>query len=166
MEAQFTTLGAIIGLVIAIILIIKKVQPAYSLILGALIGGLIGGMVIIVCGVSIVLAVLSRLFKLLLCIPFAPVAFAGFAGGGEFSQSGIAWIRTFIGYALEAVVIALAITISFGLFKDASLFSTGSKDTGVVAMVLMICEYCMPMITASACVKGAEITVRRCLGLG
>ena len=43
MDAQFTTLGAIIGLVIAIILIIKKVQPAYSLIFGALIGGLIGG---------------------------------------------------------------------------------------------------------------------------
>ena len=43
MEAQFTTLGAIIGLIIAIVLIIKKVQPAYSLILGALIGGLIGG---------------------------------------------------------------------------------------------------------------------------
>ena len=43
MEAQFTTLGAIIGLIISIVLIIKKVQPAYSLILGALIGGLIGG---------------------------------------------------------------------------------------------------------------------------
>ena len=43
MEPQFTTLGAIIGLIIAIVLIIKKVQPAYSLILGALIGGLIGG---------------------------------------------------------------------------------------------------------------------------
>ena len=43
MEAQFTTLGAIVGLIIAIVLIIKKVQPAYSLILGALIGGLIGG---------------------------------------------------------------------------------------------------------------------------
>ena len=43
MEAQFTTLGALIGLAIAIVLIIKKVQPAYSLILGALIGGLIGG---------------------------------------------------------------------------------------------------------------------------
>lgn len=41
--AQFTTLGAIAGLVIAIILIIKKVHPAYSLILGALIGGVIGG---------------------------------------------------------------------------------------------------------------------------
>ena len=43
MEAQFTTIGAIVGLIIAIVLIIKKVQPAYSLILGALIGGLIGG---------------------------------------------------------------------------------------------------------------------------
>ncbi|MDO5455867.1 MAG: GntP family permease [Eubacteriales bacterium] len=43
MEAQFTTLGAVVGLIIAIVLIIKKVQPAYSLILGALIGGLIGG---------------------------------------------------------------------------------------------------------------------------
>ena len=43
MEAQFTTLGAIVGLIIAIIMIIRKVQPAYSLILGALIGGLIGG---------------------------------------------------------------------------------------------------------------------------
>ena len=43
MEAQFTTLGAIVGLIIAIIMIIKKVQPAYSLSLGALIGGLIGG---------------------------------------------------------------------------------------------------------------------------
>ena len=40
---DFTTLGAIVGLVIAIVLIIKKVQPAYSLILGALIGGIIGG---------------------------------------------------------------------------------------------------------------------------
>ena len=40
---DFTTLGAIVGLVAAIVLIIKKVSPAYSLILGALIGGIIGG---------------------------------------------------------------------------------------------------------------------------
>lgn len=40
---EFTTLGAVTGLVIAIILIIRKVHPAYSLILGALIGGLVGG---------------------------------------------------------------------------------------------------------------------------
>lgn len=40
--AQFSTIGALIGLAIAIVLIIRKVQPAYCLILGALIGGVIG----------------------------------------------------------------------------------------------------------------------------
>ena len=43
MNYDFNTIGAIIGLIVAIVLIIKKVQPAYSLILGALIGGIIGG---------------------------------------------------------------------------------------------------------------------------
>ena len=40
---DFTTIGAVVGLVIAIVLIIRKVHPAYSLILGALVGGIIGG---------------------------------------------------------------------------------------------------------------------------
>ena len=35
MDAQFTTIGALAGLAVAIVLIIRKVQPAYSLILGA-----------------------------------------------------------------------------------------------------------------------------------
>ena len=131
-----------------------------------MIGGLFGGVIIMVCGVSLVLSVLSRLFKLLLCVPFAPVAFAGFAGGHEFSQTGSAWIKSFIGYGLEAVVIALAINISFGLFQDTSIFSMPGHKKGMMSLILMICEYCMPMITACACVKGAEVTVRRCLGLG
>lgn len=42
MEITFTTVGALLGLVISIILIIKKIQPAYSLVIGALIGGVIG----------------------------------------------------------------------------------------------------------------------------
>jgi len=43
MDAAVSTLGALVGLAIAIILIIKKVSPAYSLIAGAIIGGLVGG---------------------------------------------------------------------------------------------------------------------------
>lgn len=39
-----STIGALLGLLVAIGLIIKKVSPAYSLILGALIGGLAGGL--------------------------------------------------------------------------------------------------------------------------
>ena len=43
MDYSFSTVGALLGLAVSIVLIIQKVQPAYSLILGALIGGIIGG---------------------------------------------------------------------------------------------------------------------------
>ncbi|MGB6129547.1 MAG: SLC13 family permease [Psychrilyobacter sp.] len=40
---EINAVGAIIGLIIAIVLILKKQVPAYSLMLGAFIGGLVGG---------------------------------------------------------------------------------------------------------------------------
>lgn len=40
---MISTIGAIAGLIIAIILIVKKVSPVYSLMLGAFVGGLIAG---------------------------------------------------------------------------------------------------------------------------
>ena len=43
MEAQFSTFGALFGLVVSILLIIRKAQPAYCLILGAILGGILGG---------------------------------------------------------------------------------------------------------------------------
>lgn len=39
-----TAIGALIGLLISVYLIIKKIHPTYSLIAGALIGGLLGGL--------------------------------------------------------------------------------------------------------------------------
>ena len=132
----------------------------------SMIAGLFGGIVILVCGVQLILAVLSRLFKMYLCIPFGPVALSSFAGGHMISQTGISWIRTFLAYALEAVVIAIAIRISFGLFADGGVMAGSSETTGAIGAILTIVEYCLPMITACACVKGAEATIRRCLGLG
>ncbi|MCC8084020.1 MAG: GntP family permease, partial [Clostridium sp.] len=41
--ATISTLGAVAGLVIAIVLIILKVPPVYGMMLGALAGGMIGG---------------------------------------------------------------------------------------------------------------------------
>lgn len=43
MEPIISTFGALLGLGIAILLILLKVTPAYSMIVGALIGGLVGG---------------------------------------------------------------------------------------------------------------------------
>ena len=132
----------------------------------SMIAGLFGGIVILVCGVQLILAVLSRLFKMYLCIPFGPVALSSFAGGHTISQTGISWIRTLLAYALEAVVIAIAIRISFGLFADGAVMSGSDTVSGALGAILTIVEHCLPMITACACVKGAEATIRRCLGLG
>lgn len=38
-----TAIGALLGLMISIVLIIRRVSPAYSLIIGAVVGGLLGG---------------------------------------------------------------------------------------------------------------------------
>ena len=43
MEPIFSAWGAIAGLVLAIVLIVRKVTPAYALVFGALAGGLMGG---------------------------------------------------------------------------------------------------------------------------
>ena len=40
---MFSTWGALTGLAVAIVLIVRKATPAYALVLGALIGGLLGG---------------------------------------------------------------------------------------------------------------------------
>jgi gluconate:H+ symporter, GntP family len=42
-DIQVSAFGAIVALVVAIFLILKKVSPAYGMIAGALIGGLVGG---------------------------------------------------------------------------------------------------------------------------
>ena len=43
MDATFNTFGAIVGLLLAIALIARKVHPTYGLVVGALVGGLVGG---------------------------------------------------------------------------------------------------------------------------
>ncbi|GAM12528.1 GntP family permease [Mesobacillus selenatarsenatis] len=43
MDIQVSAFGAIVALIVAIFLILKKVSPAYGMIAGALIGGLVGG---------------------------------------------------------------------------------------------------------------------------
>ena len=39
-----SALGAVVGLAVAIVLIVRRFSPVYSLLLGAVVGGLMGGM--------------------------------------------------------------------------------------------------------------------------
>lgn len=127
--------------------------------------------IVIINGVKIIITVMQRIFKLLIAVPFAPVSLAGFAGGREFSQTGIAWIKTFIGYALEAVVIAVALQISLSLMGSLSIVSGLTSDSPdviyyITFAVLSVVDSCLPMIAANACTSGAENIVRHVLGVG
>lgn len=126
--------------------------------------------IIIINGVKIIITVMQRIFKLLISIPFAPVSLAGFAGGGEFSQIGTAWLKGFIGYSMEAVVIAIALKISLSMFGGLSVVShlqSGSQDTiyYITFAVLSVVDCCLPIIAANACTSGAENIVRHVMGI-
>ncbi|MGV2643756.1 GntP family permease, partial [Clostridium perfringens] len=43
MDVSVTVLGALTALVVAIVLILRKVPPAYGMMIGALAGGVVGG---------------------------------------------------------------------------------------------------------------------------
>ncbi len=128
-----------------------------------------GAVIILINGIKIIITVMQRVFKLLIAVPLGPVALAGFAGGNQFQQTGIAWIKTFIGYAMEAVVIALALQISMSMFGGMSVASSipGGHDAihYITVAVLAIVDCCLPMIAANACASGAENIVRHCIGI-
>jgi hypothetical protein len=127
-----------------------------------LVGGFMGMMVMLICGMSLLMNVGSRFFKLLLCIPFAPIALASFAGGQIFSSSGIAWIKTFLGHSLEIVLLSLALITASKLFDGSTFFRA---ENGVSEVVAALCNICLPLIAATVCVKGSATLVRKSLGL-
>ena len=129
-----------------------------------LIGGLLGALVIIVSTLSLVTAVVSRLFRVLISIPFAPAAIAGFAGGQEYSLRGMAWIRSFIGFLLEAVVILLAINICGAMFSwgaSGSLIKAGNGTAGVLASIM---NMVIPVTVTTAVAGGADTLIRKIIG--
>ena len=128
------------------------------------IGGLVGMFVVIICSFQLLMAVLGRFFKIYLIIPFAPIALASYAGGQGLSHSGTSWIKTFLGYCLEIVIIALALILSFTMFSSGTgIFS--AETAGLTGVIFGICEIVVPVIVAVGCVKGAETTIQRALGL-
>ncbi len=131
---------------------------------------LFGAVIIVINGVKLIITVMQRVFKLLIAVPIGPVALAGFAGGNEFKQTGEAWIKTFIGYAFEAVVIAIAIQISMSMFGNISIVSkipNGNHDAihYITVATLSIVDCVLPMIAANTCASGAENIVRHCMGI-
>ena len=129
--ADFTTLGALIGLAIAIILILIKVHPAYSLILGALIGGLIGGGGLELTVNTMVSGASSMMSSVLRILTSGILA-------GTLIKTGSAekiaeMIVTKLGEkrAIAAIAIATMIICAVGVFVDISVITVAPIALGI-----------------------------------
>ena len=121
---EVTALGAILGLAIAIFLIIRKVHPAYALILGALIGGLVGGAGL-VGTVSLMIGGAQGIMTAVLRILTAGVLAGVLIESGAANSIAETIIKR-IGEAraLFALVLATAILTAVGVFIDVAVITT------------------------------------------
>ena len=123
MEPIFSTWGAIAGLVLAIVLIIRKVTPAYALILGALLGGLIGGGGL-VSTVSAMVSGTQAMMPSVLRILASGVLVGALVKTGsaaKIADAIVAGLGT--RFALVAVALAAMIVTAVGVFVDIAVIT-------------------------------------------
>lgn len=121
---QVSALGAVVALVVAIVLILKKVPPAYGMIAGALVGGLVGG-------VNITNTVLLMIEGAEDIIPAVLRILAAGVLAGVLIESGAAAViaETIVKKlgetrALLALSIATMILTTVGVFVDVAVITT------------------------------------------
>ena len=120
---EFTTLGAIIGLALAIVLIILKVHPAYSLILGALVGGLIGGGALVTTVNTMVSGASSMMSSVLRIMTSGVLAGALIKTGSAQKIAETIVDKMGQKLALAAIALATMIICAVGVFVDISVIT-------------------------------------------
>ncbi len=120
---EFTTIGAIAGLVIAIILIIKKVHPAYSLILGALIGGIIGGGGLTDTVNTMILGAQGMMSSVLRILTSGILAGALIKTGAAEKIADVIVKKLGEKYAIISIAVATMIICAVGVFVDISVIT-------------------------------------------
>ena len=119
----FTTYGALIGLAISIILIIKKVHPAYSLILGALLGGLIGGGGLDTTVSTMISGAQGMMSSILRILTSGSLAGALIKTGSAEKIADVIVKKLGEKFALVSIAIAAMIICAVGVFVDISVIT-------------------------------------------
>ena len=119
----FTTYGALIGLAISIILIIKKVHPAYSLILGALLGGLIGGGGLDTTVSTMISCAQGMMSSILRILTSGILAGALIKTGSAEKIADVIVKKLGEKFALVSIAIAAMIICAVGVFVDISVIT-------------------------------------------
>jgi len=133
----------------------------------ALVALIVGAMlfvVAVVLGGTMLYTIYFRIYKILIVIPFGALAFSTISGGGSISSTATAYLKTFLAYTGEIIVMAVAIILSSAILNGGFSFGyTGGSD--LVKLLLIMLEAIFSFAVITTAVKGAEGTLRRALNL-
>ncbi len=110
-----------------------------------------------VCGFMVVFTILNRIIKIYMIAPFAGIALSTLAGGGQIAQVGYSYIKTFFGYVLSALLIAVVIVISTTFIDTLSL----KTDSAIITLL----TYCLKMGAIASSVKASDSVMQKAFGL-
>ena len=120
---MFTTLGALIGLALAIVLIVRKCVPVYALVIGALAGGVAGGGSL-ADTVGAMISGTQAMMPSVLRILASGVLVGALVKTGSAAKIADAIISCFGSrFALAAVALATAAVCAVGVFIDISVIT-------------------------------------------
>lgn len=135
--------------------------------LNSLIALVIGAIFLLACvamSFMLITMVLTRLLKILILIPLAPLALSTMAGGRLTNFSATSYIKTITGTMLEAVVIVLAITMTNSL-SPGDLVNLSKGAVGISFVVLNSTEYLLIFMTTIGICGQASQVVHKTFGL-
>lgn len=136
--------GAVIGIIVAIVLILKRVNPTYSLIIGAITGALIGG-----AGLQETVSVLISGTQSVMGTVIRVLAAGIFAGIMMESGAAVTIARTVVKkfgvkFSIASLVIATMIITGVGVFIPVAVLIVSpiameiGKETGISKLALLL----------------------------
>ena len=141
---MFSTWGALTGLAIAIVLIVRKATPAYALVLGALVGGLLGGGTLPETVSSMISGAQSMMPSVLRILTSGVLAGA-LVKTGSAEKIADAVIRALGSrFALFAIALATLIVTAVGVFVDIAVITVApvalaiGRRTGMPIPALLV----------------------------
>ena len=144
MDTVFTTWGALAGLVLAVLLIMRRVTPAYALVLGAFAGGLVGGGGL-ADTVSAMISGTQSMMPSVLRILASGVLVGALVKTGSAAKIADAIIAALgARFALAAVALATLVVTAVGVFVDIAVITVApvalavGRRAGISAPALLL----------------------------
>ncbi|MCR5338173.1 MAG: hypothetical protein K6E75_06410 [Lachnospiraceae bacterium] len=127
-----------------------------------LIGGITLVLTMVASSLSIISSAFNRILKPLVIMPFAGIAVAMGAGGGEIGRSLLTYLKTFLGFCISGAMMVVVIKCSG--FLCTTFVGTGlSGATDIENCLLITIQAAITPIITAGLVKGTDAVIARML---